>query len=155
MLDAAHILHHVRPPEARRLTASAVSFGAVGGHTSQMSAVIANPVVHLELRTENLARACAFYTQLFEWRAETIHSNGSSYLALELGEAIDGGIAEHQSGRAVWLPYVEVGDIAKATERAQRAGAAVLLEPREGPAGWRSVLAPPAGAEIALWQPKR
>jgi uncharacterized protein len=120
-----------------------------------MSAVIANPVVHLELRTENLARACAFYTQLFEWRVETIHSNGSSYLALELGEAIEGGIAEHPSRGAVWLPYVQVGDIAEATERARVAGAAVLLEPREGPAGWRSVLAPPAGAEIALWQPKR
>jgi predicted enzyme related to lactoylglutathione lyase len=30
----------------------------------------------------------------------------------------------------------------------------VVLEPREGPAGWRSVIAAPAGAEIALWQPK-
>lgn len=119
-----------------------------------MSAVIANPVVHLELRTDNLARACAFYTQLFQWRAETIHSNGSSYLALELGEGIDGGIAEHESGRTAWLPYVEVADVADATERACLLGAAVSLEPREGPTGWRSVLAPPAGAEIALWQPK-
>ena len=33
-------------------------------------------------------------------------------------------------------------------------GASVLLEPREGPAGWRSVVAAPASAEIALWQPK-
>jgi predicted enzyme related to lactoylglutathione lyase len=30
----------------------------------------------------------------------------------------------------------------------------VLLEPREGPAGWRSVVSAPAGAEVALWQPK-
>jgi hypothetical protein len=30
----------------------------------------------------------------------------------------------------------------------------VLLEPREGPAGWRSVVAAPAAGEIALWQPK-
>jgi hypothetical protein len=30
----------------------------------------------------------------------------------------------------------------------------VLLEPREGPAGWRSVVAAPAGAELAFWQPK-
>jgi predicted enzyme related to lactoylglutathione lyase len=29
------------------------------------------------------------------------------------------------------------------------------LSPREGPAGWRSVVATPAGGEIALWQPKR
>jgi predicted enzyme related to lactoylglutathione lyase len=30
----------------------------------------------------------------------------------------------------------------------------VLLEPREGPAGWRSVIATPEGGEIALWQQK-
>ena len=119
-----------------------------------MSAAVANPVVHLELRTDNVPRACAFYTRLFGWSAETIHANGSSYLALELGEGILGGAVEHDSERPAWLPYVEVADIAEATRRGRLLGAAVLLEPREGPAGWRSVLAAPAGAEIALWQPK-
>ena len=33
-------------------------------------------------------------------------------------------------------------------------GAAVLLEPREGPAGWRSVVAIPAAGEIAFWEAK-
>jgi len=33
-------------------------------------------------------------------------------------------------------------------------GASMLLEPREGPAGWRSIVVVPAGGEIALWQPK-
>jgi predicted enzyme related to lactoylglutathione lyase len=55
---------------------------------------------------------------------------------------------------SLWLPYVEVADISETTERARLLGAAVLLEPREGPVGWRSVVAVPAGAEIALWQPK-
>ena len=54
----------------------------------------------------------------------------------------------------MWLPYVEVAEIAEATDRARRAGAAVLLAPREGPAGWRSVVTTPAGGEVALWQPK-
>jgi predicted enzyme related to lactoylglutathione lyase len=48
-----------------------------------------------------------------------------------------------------------VAGIGEVTERAGELGASVLLEPREGPAGWRSVVAAPAGAEIALWQPKR
>jgi len=30
----------------------------------------------------------------------------------------------------------------------------VLFEPREGPAGWRSVVSTPAGGEIAFWQQK-
>jgi predicted enzyme related to lactoylglutathione lyase len=115
---------------------------------------VSNPVVHLELRTDDLPRACAFYTQLFGWTAETVRVGSSLYLALMLGEGIEGGVIERDIERPGWLPYVEVPDIERATERGQALGAAVLLEPREGPAGWRSVLAAPAGAEIALWQPK-
>jgi predicted enzyme related to lactoylglutathione lyase len=114
-----------------------------------------NPVVHLELHTPNLSRACAFYTRLLGWRAETVHVGRSSYLALELGERIEGGVVERETISSLWLPYVQVADVAATTEQAQALGAAVLLGPREGPAGWRSIVAPPAGAEIALWQPKR
>jgi predicted enzyme related to lactoylglutathione lyase len=57
--------------------------------------------------------------------------------------------------RPLWLPYVEVGEIREMTDRARLLGASVLLEPREGPVGWRSVVATAAGGEIALWQPKR
>jgi uncharacterized protein len=56
--------------------------------------------------------------------------------------------------RSLWLPDVAVADIEPSTDRARELGASVLLEPREGPAGWRSVLATRAGGEIALWQSK-
>jgi predicted enzyme related to lactoylglutathione lyase len=113
-----------------------------------------NRVVHLELRTGNLPSACAFYTRLFRWRAETVHTGAGNYLALGLGDLIDGGVVEHDAERPFWLPYVEVENLEDATERARVLGASVLLSPREGPSGWRSILATPAGAEIALWQPK-
>jgi predicted enzyme related to lactoylglutathione lyase len=113
-----------------------------------------DPVVHLELQTCNLARACAFYTRLFGWSAEPIEVGECSYLALGLGEGIEGGVVERDSGTSLWLPYVEVADVTVATERARTLGASILLEPREGPVGWRSVVAAPAGAEIALWQAK-
>jgi predicted enzyme related to lactoylglutathione lyase len=116
---------------------------------------VLDPVVHLELRTQNLARACAFYTELFGWRAETVYASSGSYLALELGGRIRGGVVERDAERPLWLPYVETADIAEATERARALGAAVTLEPREGPAGWRGVIEAPAGAQVALWQPKR
>jgi predicted enzyme related to lactoylglutathione lyase len=119
-----------------------------------MRAPLTNPVVHLELRTANLSQACAFYTRLFGWHAETIHAGSGSYLALEVGDRIAAGVAEHDSAQPSWLPYVEVADIGEATERGRLLGASVTLEPREGPGGWRSVLAAPAGAEIGLWQPK-
>ena len=57
--------------------------------------------------------------------------------------------------RPVWVPYVEVRRIDEMTDRARRLGASVLLEPREGRNGWRSVVSTVQGGEIAFWQPKR
>jgi predicted enzyme related to lactoylglutathione lyase len=111
-------------------------------------------VVHLELHTRDLARARAFYAGLCGWPGQRLDVARGSYLALELGRGLGGGIVECRTDRSLWLPYVEVPDVAEATDRARRLGASVLLEPREGPTGWRSVVASPAGGEIAFWQPK-
>ena len=114
----------------------------------------AKPVVHLELHTGDLARASAFYRLLCGWEPETVTAAGRSYTALQLG-GFGGGIVECETPRSLWLPYVEVERVDEATEDARRLGARVLLEPREGPAGFRSVVATPAGGEIAFWQQKR
>jgi predicted enzyme related to lactoylglutathione lyase len=114
-----------------------------------------NPVVHLELHTENLARACAFYSRVCGWQIEQLDLEGRSYQALDWGGPLEGGIVECGTSPAVWIPYLEVLQIDEATARARRCGASVLLGPREGPAGWRSVVTVPDGGEIAFWQPKR
>jgi predicted enzyme related to lactoylglutathione lyase len=119
-----------------------------------MSPASSYPVVHLELHTGNLPRACEFYTRLFGWTTSTYRVGSRTYLALGLGGRIDGGVVECETSDARWLPYVEVADVYATTERSQHLGAAVQVEPREGPAGWRSVIATPAGGEIGLWQPK-
>ena len=114
-----------------------------------------HPVVHLELHTGALPSASAFYARLLSWRPERIDAACGSYTALELGGALDGGIVECGTRRAMWLPYVAVDRIDEMTERAGRLGASVLLEPREGPAGWRSVVETPEGGHVAFWQAKR
>jgi predicted enzyme related to lactoylglutathione lyase len=111
-------------------------------------------LVHLELHTGDLRGAQAFYARLFGWRSERIEAARRSYLALELARGLGGGIVECPIGHPLWLPYIEVSDAAAVTERARRLGASVLVSPREGPAGWRSVVATPAGGEVAFWQPK-
>ena len=111
-------------------------------------------LVHLELHTGHRARASAFYSQLLRWRPERIVAQSGTYLALDFGGVVGGGIVECGVPRPLWLPYVEVDNVHELTEQARRLGASVLLEPREGPAGWRSVLATPAGGEIAFWQQK-
>lgn len=113
------------------------------------------PVVHLELHTGDLPGASAFYSRLLRWRPERIEAAAGSYLGLELGGGLGGGIVECSTRRPLWLPYVEVDRVDEITVRAKRLGASVLLEPREGPAGWRSVVTTPEGGEIAFWQPKR
>ena len=119
-----------------------------------MTRASAKPVVHLELHTGDLPGAFAFYARALRLAPRANRRRGGSYLALELGGGLGGGIVECETRRPLWLPYVEVPDVAEATERGRLLGASVLLEPREGPAGWRSVVGAPAGAEIAFWQPK-
>jgi len=111
-------------------------------------------LVHLELHTHDLWGASAFYSELLGWRTERLEGRWGTYHGLALGGALDGGIVECAARRPIWLPYVAVREIEAMTERGRALGAAVLLEPREGPAGWRSVLATSDGGEIALWQPK-
>jgi predicted enzyme related to lactoylglutathione lyase len=120
-----------------------------------MTPASTNPVVHLELHTGDLQRARGFYAELCGWRPERIDAGCGSYLALDLGRGLGGGIVECGTERPLWLPYVEIAEIVEATDRARLLGASVLLGPREGPAGWRSVVASPAGGEVAFWQPKR
>jgi predicted enzyme related to lactoylglutathione lyase len=119
-----------------------------------MTRAPSHPVVHLELHTGDLQAAGEFYADVCGWRPEHVVVGGSSYLALGLGRRFGGGIVECGTRRPGWLPYVEVSQIDAVTEHARRLGAAVLLEPREGPVGFRSVVTTPAGDEIAFWQPK-
>jgi predicted enzyme related to lactoylglutathione lyase len=116
------------------------------------ASVVNSPVVHLELHTADLVVARAFYATLCGWREESIDAVNGSYLALELGNNLGGGIVECCAPQAIWLPYVKVAQIDTATNVARQLGATVLLEPREGPAGWRSVITTPEAGQIALWQ---
>ena len=120
-----------------------------------MKRITAGRVVHLELHTGDLAGARAFYGALLGTRFEQVVLRCGSYLTMDLGNGIGSGIVECGVRSSAWLPYVEVDDIQRTTAAAWDLGAAVLLEPREGPAGWRSVVAEPAGGQVALWQSKR
>ena len=113
------------------------------------------PVVHLELRTGDPRAAQSFYEGMCGWRPEHIESRHGSYLGLDLSREFGGGIVEQETEQAIWLPYVQVGDARRAAQRAAELGASVLLEPREGPAGWRSIVETPAGGQLAFWQQKR
>ena len=87
--------------------------------------------------------------------ADRVDTGHGSYLALDLGRRLGGGIVESRRRRPLWLPYVAGRRHLGGHRRALALGAALLLAPREGPAGWRSVVSSPAGGELAFWQQKR
>lgn len=116
----------------------------------------ASPVVHLELMTGNLARACVFLSDLFGWTVETVRLEAGTYVTLDLGRGFEGGVVEAADQvQGAWIPYVEVPSVCESTIRALDAGAELAVEPREGPVGWRAVVVTPECGKVALWQPKR
>jgi predicted enzyme related to lactoylglutathione lyase len=129
-----------------------VTSAVTGVSTSQTAP---RPVVHLELHTHDQVQATAFFAELLHWRPQLVRAAAGSYLALDTGSQLGGGVVECCTQRPLWLPYVEVDRIDRSTESARELGAVVLLEPREGPSGWRSVVSSPEAGEVALWQPKR
>jgi predicted enzyme related to lactoylglutathione lyase len=114
------------------------------------------PIVHLELHTGDVSAARDYYLRLCGWSTQPVPTGNGPYQAMDVGNGgVGGGIVQCGTPRALWLPYVEVDRVDSATERARDLGARVLLPPREGPAGWRSVVRSATGAELAFWQPKR
>ncbi len=119
---------------------------------------MANPFVHIELQTKDLAQAKDFYSRLFGWKLEDIPMpEGGSYTMIDVGEGTGGGMFQNPDPAVppYWLAYVGVDDIRASTARARELGATVLRDVMEVASyGWLSVLRDPAGAVFALWQPK-
>jgi len=83
-------------------------------------------VVHLELHTRDLARARELYAGLLGWRPRELDLPGGGYVGYELGPGLGGGVVQCATGRALWLPYVEVPDVDASAQRAAELGAKLL-----------------------------
>ncbi len=118
---------------------------------------MANPFVHIELNTTDIAKAKAFYGALFDWSLSDVPMGpGHSYTMIGVGEGTGGRMQTHPVPGAPsgWLAYAHVNDISAATEKARGLGAHVMREPMEVMgAGWLSIIIDPTGAAIGLWQP--
>jgi len=117
---------------------------------------MANPFVHVELHTKDLAKAKAFYGKLFGWKLEDMPMpGGGSYTMISVGEGTGGGMTTEANAPPHWLAYVGVDDIQAATKRAKELGATVLQDVLEvGEYGSMSVIRDPTGATLALWKAK-
>lgn len=121
---------------------------------------MANPFVHVELNTTDVAKAKSFYTKLFDWKLEDIpnEASGGEYTLIQVGEGTGGGLMKHPMPEAgsFWLAYVLVDDIKAATAKARSLGADIKKDVTEVMGmGWLSILQDPTGAALGLWQPKQ
>jgi predicted enzyme related to lactoylglutathione lyase len=119
---------------------------------------MANPFVHVELQTNDPARAKDFYSRLFDWKLQDVPMpGGGTYTMIEVGTGTGGGMmASPAPGTPPqWLAYVGVDDIRVSTRKARELGAKVMMDVTEvGEYGTMSVITDPTGATLALWQPK-
>ena len=117
---------------------------------------MANAFVHNELNTQDVGKAKAFYSKLFDWTLEDM-SGGMEYTLIKVGEGTAGGIMKHpMPGQpSFWLAYVGVDDIKASTAKAKSLGANVIKDVTEIPnVGWFSIFMDPTGAALALFQAK-
>jgi predicted enzyme related to lactoylglutathione lyase len=113
---------------------------------------MANPFVHIELNTTDLARAQKFYGQVFNWKIQPIPD--MSYAMIDVGKGVGGGMQKKPMAEAPtqWLPYVEVASVPAALAKAQAAGAQVVVpEMSIGEMGSIGVFVDPTGAGIGVW----
>ena len=118
---------------------------------------MANPFVHVELNTGDVAKAKDFYGKLFDWKLEDSDMDGFTYTMVGVGEGTGGGMMKQMTPGAppAWMPYVDVDDIQAATKKAKSLGANILRDVTPvAEMGWLSILSDPTGATIGLWQTK-
>ncbi len=114
---------------------------------------MANPFVHVELATNDVARAKEFYSSLFDWKLDEVP--GMEYTLINVGEGTGGGIMKtvQPDCHPYWMAYVLVDDLKAATEKARTLGATICKDITEVPGmGWFSIFTDPTGATLALWQ---
>ena len=117
---------------------------------------MSNPFIHIELQTQDIAKARTFYGALFSWRLHDVP--GMAYTMIDAGEGTGGGMMQAKSpgARSQWIPFIAVDDVRATTERVRALGGTVLKGPAEAPGyGWYSVIADPSGAAFGVWTPQR
>jgi hypothetical protein len=120
---------------------------------------MANPFVHVELNTNDVAKAKGFYGKLFDWKMEDIPNNATgAYTMIRVGDGTGGGLMKNPMPGApsFWLAYVLVDDIEASTKKAKSLGATVMKDVTEVMGmGWLSIIVDPTGAALGLWKTKQ
>jgi predicted enzyme related to lactoylglutathione lyase len=117
----------------------------------------------VDLATPDLGAALKFYEQVFGWQTEPQKpgdsaDHGGYTMFQHDGHIVAGAMQFVEQLQAAgvpafWNSYINVPDIAAATDKARQLGAEIHAEPQEVPGvGWYGYLKDPTGAGVGLWQ---
>jgi uncharacterized protein len=110
-----------------------------------------------ELMTPDLAKARAFYSELFGWEIEEYPMPRGTYTVFKSGEASRGGATatpENLGNLAAWTVYFEVEDCDGTVEKIKGAGGSVQFGPEFAETvGKFATIADPQGASFAILEP--
>jgi predicted enzyme related to lactoylglutathione lyase len=110
-----------------------------------------NPFAHIELNTDDVARAKTFYKSLFKWK---LGAMGPDYTMVDVGKGTGGGMQKKavSGSPTLWLPYVEVDDVTATIDKARKLGADIQLDYMDiGEMGAIGVFIDPTGAPLGVW----
>ena len=114
-----------------------------------------NPFIHIELNTTDLGKANDFYSEMFDWKLVELALEDGPYITIAVGGGTGGAMKTQliPGEPSAWLPYVLVGDIEAAMEKARTLGATVIKEVTEiANMGYMSIIRDPTGAALGLWK---
>jgi predicted enzyme related to lactoylglutathione lyase len=115
----------------------------------------AGAYVWAELNTSDIARAWAFYQQVFGWRARVSQVRGatSDYALFQLdGTNVAGAVELTRASRSAarWLVYFGTFDVEAAAKKSSELGGTILAHPQDSAAGRFAVVSDPQGARFGL-----
>ena len=112
-----------------------------------------NSFAHIELNTDDVAKAKKFYKSVFSWKLS--NPNGQPYTMIDVGKGTGGGMQKKPMPEAptAWMPYVEVDDVRKTLAKAAKNGARVVQDYMAiGDQGAIGVFLDPGGAALGVWE---
>ena len=116
---------------------------------------MSNPFCHVELATDDVAKAKKFYKSVFAWKLDEMKGDGMPYTMINVGKGVGGGMMKKQMPNqpTAWLPYVEVDNVKKTLAKAAKSGAQVVVDYMPiGEMGAIGVFIDPTGAGLGVWE---
>lgn len=119
-----------------------------------MTAAIDQPIVQLELRVRDLARACAFYAEAFGWRVTVTHPG--AYALADTGRLpLIGLMQTADDGVPIGaVPYARTPDAGASAALVRELGGSVLADRTDAGSGFWAHTLDPWGNELAFWEPR-